>query len=71
MLGGARVGQIPSPCGVRGETAHTAQEDLKSVKHDKGLTFSIPAFQDPPGFFFCSLALGTPQTLLVPEASPA
>ena len=36
MLGGAGVGQIPSPCGVGGETAHTAQEDLKSVTSYKG-----------------------------------
>ena len=28
MLGGGKVGQIPSPYGVGGETGYTAQEDL-------------------------------------------
>ena len=30
-MGGARVRQIPSPCGVGGEAGYTAQEDLKSM----------------------------------------
>ena len=50
-----------SLCGVGGETGYTAQEDLKFLnsynmgegKEDKGLFFSVPAFQDPPCFFLC------------------
>ena len=28
---GEGVGQLPSPCGVGGETGYTAQEDPKSI----------------------------------------
>ena len=58
MLGGGRVRQVPSTCGVGGETSYTAQEDLKSINSYNmgregrlGSGFSIPAFQDPPWFY--------------------
>ena len=31
ILGGGRVSQMPSPCGVGGETGYTGQEDLKFI----------------------------------------
>ena len=58
QTGLGRVRQIPSLCGVGGETGYTAQEDLKSVNsYDMGegrticVCFFVPAFQDPFWFY--------------------
>ena len=61
-MGGGGVRQIPSSCGVGGETGYTAQEDLKSINsynmgegRTKRVGFSVPAFQAPSWFhlLFC------------------
>ena len=55
---GEGVWQLPSPCGVGGETGYTAQEDPKSINsyNMAGRTirawFFLPAFQDPPYLLF-------------------
>ena len=49
-----RVGQIPSPCGLGGETGYTVALIVttgRGRKDDKGLLFPLPASQDPPWFY--------------------
>ena len=48
-LSGGRVRQIPSPCGIGGETGYTSQEDLKSIN-----SYNIGEGRMIRVWFFCS-----------------
>ena len=49
ILGRGRVRQVPSPCGVGGETGYTSQEDLKFMN-----SYNIGDRRTIRVWFFCS-----------------